>query len=173
MEIQSTSRLQRNARQVRMDESASAQTAAKSNFQKKKEDCIALSKQVLTMLEEQSRRTREEQERKKMEAQKEGGSSELDALSEKLKKMAKCQRIAARIQAGDKVPPEDERYLMDHDAQSYQMALALRQPKRNPKKWDTLLEKEDYENGSTESIESADSADDGSDAPEASGTAEC
>ena len=94
-------------------------------------------------------------------------------MSEKLKKMAKCQRIAARIQAGDKVPPEDERYLMDHDAQSYQMALALRQPKRNPKKWDTLLEKEDYENGSTESIESADSADDGSDAPEASGTAEC
>ena len=101
------------------------------------------------MLEEQNRRAREEQERKKLETQMRG-VSEADAVARELKKRIKCQKIAVRIQAGDKVPPQDERYLQENDPQTYQLAIALRQPKKDPKEWDTLLEDEDREGGSSE-----------------------
>ena len=44
---------------------------------------------------------------------------ELDALSEQLKVQQRCLKIAMRIMQGKKVPPEDERYLMENDPDGY------------------------------------------------------
>ena len=43
------------------------------------------------------------------------GGADLDGLGEAMKTMEKCHKIAARIMRGDKVPPEDEQYLMKND----------------------------------------------------------
>ncbi len=152
MEIKSTDRLRRSSQQVRSEERKGSVQTPKSRLQKHREDRLALSQQALAMLEEQNRRAREEQERKKLEAKKNSGN-EIDAATKALKKMMKCQKIAARIQAGDKVPPEDERYLQENDPQTYQMAIALRQPKEGPKEWDTLLDDEDREGDSSGSAD--------------------
>lgn len=165
MEIQRAGRLQRNEQRVRTEEGKPGRAEPKSRARKHREDRIAISKQILAALEEQNRQAREEQERRKLESQKKEGGSGPDAITKALKKMAKCQKIAARIQAGDKVPPQDEKYLMENDPRGYQLAVAMRKPKHNPKKWDTVLEDEDREGGSCESSESAGDGE----APESSG----
>lgn len=62
-----------------------------------------------------------------------------DALSEAMEQLKLCAKIAARIRAGDKVPLKDLRYLMKHDARLYMMAMAMRLPNEDPKKWDSAL----------------------------------
>lgn len=119
-------------------------------------DKLALSQGALSYLQELNRQEREQQQ-KLLEAKRRGGD-EVDALTRNLKIMEKCRKIAARIQAGDKVPPEDERYLMDHDADSYKLALALRKPKEKPREWDSVLEDEDRESSSGEGDASASEA---------------
>ena len=51
--------------------------------------------------------------------------------------------IAARIARGDKVPPEDERYLLERDPTGFKLAMASRRPKRKPKQWKSALTDED------------------------------
>ena len=124
---------------------------------KPRRDKAAWSQEALAFLQELNRQDMEKQ-RKLLEAKKKG-RGELDALTKALKTMDKCQKIAARIQRGDKVPPQDERYLMDHDPDGYKLALATREPKKNPKEWETVLEEEDLESGSGDGeAEAADSA---------------
>lgn len=169
MEIQSANRLRRNGQLARTEERKGSAQEPKSRLQRHREDRLAVSQQALAMLEEQNRRAREEQERKKLETQMRGGS-EADAVTRELKKRIKCQKIAARIQAGDKVPPQDERYLQENDPQTYQLAIALRQPKKDPKEWDTLLEDEDREGGSSENTGETDgggAVESGGETPEA------
>lgn len=72
---------------------------------------------------------------------------ELDALSQQLKVQRRCAEIAARIMSGKRVPPQDERYLMLNDPEGYKLVLAMRAPKRNPKKWESVLEEEGAETG--------------------------
>jgi hypothetical protein len=162
MEIQSANRLRRNGQLARTEERKGSAQEPKSRLQRHREDRLAVSQQALAMLEEQNRRAREERERKRLETQMRGGS-EADAVARELKKRIKCQKIAVRIQAGDKVPPQDERYLQENDPQTYQLAIALRQPKKDPKEWDTLLEDEDREGGSSENTGETD----GGETPEA------
>ena len=50
----------------------------------------------------------------------------LDALSEQLDIQMKCMKIAANMMKGKKVPPEDERYLMEHDPEGYKLAISMR-----------------------------------------------
>ena len=136
---------------------AKTPAAGKTALQKPKTDKLSWSRQALSFLQEVNRQDMEKQ-RKLLEA-KQRGSGELDALTKALKTMDKCQKIAARIQRGDKVPPQDERYLMDHDPDGYKLALATREPKKNPKEWETVLEEEDLESGSGGGeAEAADSA---------------
>ncbi len=75
-------------------------------------------------------------------------------LSKSLKVMERCRKIASRIMKGDKVPPQDEQYLMECDPDGYKLALACRVPKENPKKWESVLEDEEQENGSAGEAES-------------------
>ena len=47
--------------------------------------------------------------------------------------------------AGDKVPPEDEKFLQESDPAGYQLAMAARKVKRDPKEWESALEKEQHQ----------------------------
>ena len=81
-----------------------------------------------------------------METQK----KQLDSMDKKLDMMNKCQKIAAAIMRGDRVPPEDLRYLMEHDKEGYKMALALRRPKKDPEDVKSVLDEEDRNGNQTE-----------------------
>lgn len=135
---------------------------------KPRTDKASWSQAALSFLQEANRQDME-QRRKLLEA-KQKGNGELDALTEALKKMERCQKIASRIMRGDKVPPQDEMYLLDNDPDGYKLALACRKPKEKPKEWDSVLEDEEE----TASAESAESGGEAAEAPEASGeAAEC
>ena len=109
------------------------------------------SQAALSFLQELNRQDMEKQ-RKLLEA-KQKGSSELDALAKSMKVMEQCRKIASRIMKGDKVPPQDERFLMEADPDGYKLALACRVPKEKPKEWDSVLEDEEEEGGSAQEAE--------------------
>ena len=114
-------------------------------------DRFTLSRQVVEPLEIQSRIIMDlaRQAEKKpfvwdmADSGEETGTSEADALGEQMKAMERCHKIAARIMRGDRVPPQDEQYLRMNDPDGYKLAMAMRTPKRNPKKWQSVLKKED------------------------------
>ena len=118
-------------------------------------DRFVLSRRVAEQLEAQNRLLMDlaRKEEKKpfvwdmTDSWEETGNSEADALGEQMKTMERCHKIAARIMRGDKVPPQDERYLMLNDPEGYKLVLAMRAPKRNPKKWESILEEEGAETG--------------------------
>lgn len=104
------------------------------------------SRDALAFLRELDRQDMERR-RRELEA-KQKGSSDLDVLSKSLKVMEKCQKIAARIMRGDKVPPQDEMFLMEADPDGYKLALVCREPKEKPKEWESVLDEEGEEGGS-------------------------
>lgn len=154
MEISLNSRLRRTEVLMRQD-GTKKDVSLSAAEARPRTDRVTLDRQAISQLEEQSRRIRElaewnRQPRRKVPApwdildagKEEQGGSELDALEKGLKIMKKCQEIAARIMRGDKVPPQDERYLMENDPNGYKLAMAMRKPKKNPKKWDSIVDKE-------------------------------
>lgn len=139
-------------------ETAKAQAVKKpaktnSGTAKPRTDKASWSQAALSFLQEVNRQDAE-QRRKLLEA-KQKGNGELDALTEALKKMDRCQKIASRIMKGDKVPPQDERYLLENDPDGYKLAIACRTPKEKPKEWESVLEDEEEINASSESAGSA------------------
>lgn len=87
---------------------------------------------------------------------------ELDALSKQLDVQMKCMKIAANIMKGKKVPPEDERYLMENDPEGYKLAIAMRSmAKEDDKECESVLKDEDKNgeqasnSGETAPVESA------------------
>ena len=108
-------------------------------------DRATWSQAALSFLQELNRQDMEKQ-RKLLEA-KQKGSSELDALAKSMKVMEQCRKIASRIMKGDKVPPQDERFLMEADPDGYKLA------KEKPKEWDSVLEDEEEEGGSAQEAE--------------------
>lgn len=112
-------------------------------------DRLTLSREAVAHMEEQNRRFQERLDRDIQEKTREqveeenGGDGMLDALAERLKVMQKCQKIASRIMAGDRVPPQDEAYLMQNDPVGYKLAMAARKIKRNPKEWESEADKEE------------------------------
>lgn len=109
-----------------------------------KSDQVTLSKQVLAVVQMQNRMKVIEQARENAENSPE--AQVLDSMRKAMKVLKICNKIAARIRAGDHVPLKDLRYLMKHDPQAYQMALASRKPKEDPKKWESAIPKEEQEN---------------------------
>lgn len=149
MELNAIGRMRHAA--VRAGEKKVPEMAVSAGTQPKT-DKIVLTEQAVDVLSEQSRRLTEllRQEPGKASALWEiadpGGTAEsdmLDELGEKMKVMLRCQKIAARIMRGDKVPPQDEQYLMQNDPDGYKMAIAMREPKKKPKEWDSVLEEEE------------------------------
>lgn len=130
-------------------------------------DSLTLSGDIVEQLKEQSQRLmalvqEDRQSEKKpfiwdmLDGEEKTGNSEADALGEQMKAMERCHKIAARIMRGDKVPPEDERYLMENDPDGYKLALAMRKPKKHPKKWESALK--DEEKQASDSGENTDTA---------------
>lgn len=142
--------------------------AGKAAVPKARTDRTSWSQSALSFLREVNRQDLEKQ-RRLLEA-KQQDKGELDALSESLKKMERCRKIASRIMRGDKVPPQDEMYLLDNDPDGYKLALACRQPKEKPKEWESVLKEEDRKSGSGECA-----GPEGETAPESGGgeAAEC
>ena len=108
-----------------------------------KSDQVTLSKQVLAMVQMQNRLRAIELARENAENSPEAQA--LDSMRKAMKIQKTCGKIAARIRAGDHVPLKDLRYLMKHDMLAYQMAMASRKPKEDPKKWDSAIPKEPQE----------------------------
>lgn len=66
-----------------------------------------------------------------------------EALSEAMEVMELCAKIAARIRKGDQVPQKDLRYLIQHDPNLYLMATIMQEANDDPRKWDSLLPREE------------------------------
>lgn len=179
MELRTTRELRRNEQLNKtIGKKAEGVPAAKAQASQPREpaDKLSLSRQALAYVEEQSRQawdSEEGQDKKNgliqgyldaMETQK----KQLDSMEKKLDMMNKCQKIAAAIMRGDRVPPEDLRYLMEHDKEGYKMAIALRREKKDPKETESVLDEEDRNGGK------AAEADGGGETPsvEASGASE-
>ncbi len=110
-----------------------------------KSDQVTLSKQVLAVVQMQNRIRAIEQARENAENSPE--AQVLDGMQKAMKILKICNKIAARIRAGDRVPLKDLRYLMKHDSRAYQMAMAARKPKEDPKEWESAIPKEKQEQG--------------------------
>lgn len=177
MELRTTREMRRNEQLAKVmgkrAQTSDAPAKAQAPARQESADKLSLSRQALAYVEEQRRAIWDgDQER---EQDRTGGlldaletkKSELDSMSEKLKMLNKCQKIAAAIMRGDRVPPEDLRYLMEHDKEGYKMALALRRPKKDPEDVKSVLDDEDRNGGKTREA-------DGGEAPsvEAAGASE-
>lgn len=164
MELRATRELRRSARMEQTaprkgEGSPEGAKAPAKEAPKQPADQLSLSQQALAYAEEQRQKlwnsSQEGEGRHQghldslldaMETKKD----ELDSMSEKLKTLSKCQKIAAAIMRGDRVPPEDLRYLMEHDKEGYKMALAMRRPKKDPEEVESVLDEEDRNGGRTE-----------------------
>lgn len=133
---------------------AEPMTAAEK-LQQTREDRIELSKEALEYLQGQKEAAEPEKaasepltpEEKRQQAQlekakavrqmldaarlqsiqmQEQSKKQTDALKESLDKMKRCAKIAKNISKGHKVPPKDEKYLLENDPKAYMMAMALR-----------------------------------------------
>lgn len=104
-----------------------------------KKDRLTLSGQVLAVIQMHNRIR--EIEQAKENARNSPEAKMLDNMKKAMSVLKTCTRIAARIQAGDKVPLKDLRYLMQHDPQAYHMAMASRKPKENPKECESAVPK--------------------------------
>ena len=118
-------------------------------------DRCALSRQALAYLERQNAIQQELLQRR---ASQEGRiraylddmknkEKQLDLMRKALDTMKKCMKIAASIIKGNKVPPEDLRYLMKNDPVGYKMALAMRRENPDPKEEKSVLDDEDRNGG--------------------------
>ena len=129
-------------------------------------DRLELSRQWVEQLQEQDARLRAALLTGGKEEKDEGGilgcmeteEDQLDALSEQLDVQMKCMKIAANIMKGKKVPPEDERYLMEHDPEGYKLAIAMRSMEReDDEECESVLKDED-KNGEESPGESGETA---------------
>ena len=157
MELRTTGELRRNVQadkiMNRKTEAADTPAGAQAPQRKEPVDKLTLSRQAVAYVEEQSRkmwdevREREQQRRSRMNA--EPSSSELDLLSQGLRVLELCQKIAASIMKGNNVPPEDVKFLMENDPAGYRLAMAMRRHNPDPEDEESVLTDEDKNGGRT------------------------
>ena len=153
-----------------------AETAARPSA-----DRLELSRQWVEQMEEQSARLQAALSQPAGEDKKSDGiwgmldymeteEDKLDTMSEQLDVQMKCLKIAMNIMKGKKVPPEDERYLMENDPNGYKLAMSMKSMvKEDKKECKSVLDDED-KNGSSETGE-AESASGGEGAASSGGEA--
>ncbi len=117
--------------------------------------------------EELEQMRKEEQEKRMKESyqqQVESAKESADAMSEEFGELAKAVEIARRLMHGDIVPQSDEKFLMDFDKDMYLGAKSMQALAQNEdkKKYDSILEDEEEEEGSSVSIEAGDAVIDAS-----------
>lgn len=119
-------------------------TAAASKPEQKRLDRLELSRQALEQVQKlQKARKVKREEQTGLSVLLESAEKETESQSGQFRTMALCQKIAARIRKGDKVPIRDQRYLMENDPELYRMSILLRQENKHPQKYKSLLKKED------------------------------
>lgn len=77
----------------------------------------------------------------------------------RIQDLAKCMKIARRIMNGDKVPLKDHRFLAEKFPELYKNSLMFKKHNPEPKKYKSVLNKEDEESGQNQTVSQADSAD--------------
>lgn len=180
MQLCTTGELRRDAQlnKITGKKAGTADTSAKTRSPQRQEpaDKLTLSRQALTFLEEQDRKRWEkaqEELQRKMDRSNEiisgleDAKNQSDAMARALKVLLTCQRIAASIMKGNRVPPEDVEYLMENDPDGYKLAMALRRENPDPEDEKSVLEDEENESGSAEGVDGGGGAPEVS-APEAS-----
>lgn len=158
MELRTTREMRRNQR---LDKAMAKQektlTASGQPQQARRQggDKLTLSQQALSYLEEQSRLAWEREQRRDRASDSlsalDTAKSQLDSMAEKLKVMRKCQKIAASVMRGDRVPPEDLAYLMNNDPEGYKLAMAMRRENPDPEDCESVLDEEDRR-GNTQAV---------------------
>lgn len=126
----------------------------------KSEEKGAVSKRDTLTLTEEAQQFLAQNRKSSEEKQKSTKSIELDMLrrqmegaeksESKIVNIAKCFKIARRIQNGDKVPLKDIKFLMENEPELYKHALMFKKHNPEPKKYKSCLDKED-EKGLSES----------------------
>ena len=174
MELRTTQRMRRNEQLTRtaakQADTAGSPARTPSAQPRTPADKLSVSRQALAWLDRQAELDRE-REMRRQERQSDSLSAleskkqALDDLSKKLKVLSKCQKIAASIMKGDRVPPEDLLYLMKHDQVGYKLAMAMRRRNPDPEDEKSVLDDEDKNGSSVEGAESG-----GGEAPGVSAT---
>ena len=156
MELRTTREMRRNERFARAmtkeKKVEGAAAPAQSQPARHPADKLTLSRQALNYLEEQNRLAWERDQQREQQRQGrmndslsalDSGESQLDSMEKKLKVMNKCQKIAASIMRGNRVPPEDLAYLMNNDPEGYKLAMAMRRENPDPEDCESVLDEED------------------------------
>lgn len=169
MELRSTREMRRNEQltKTRMRQAgtpeAPAGAQAKPAQKQAPADKLTLSRQALSYLEEQNQKRwqwQQEREQRRQDRMNDSLSSldsakkEIDLLEKAMKVLKKCQQIAASIMKGNRVPPEDLRYLMENDPEGYKLAMAMRRENPDPEDEESVLDEEDRNGGRVEGTDS-------------------
>lgn len=87
----------------------------------------------------------------------ESSRQQADAMKKYGEDMAKCLEIARRISEGDKVPPQDEKKLMDFNREVYMAAksMAVMNQQKKHKEYDSLWGEEEKEEKKVDPLEKA------------------
>lgn len=158
MEVRTVRQMRRNEQldKAVSKKAGASETPAKAQaVRQQASDRCALSQQALAYWERQNMIRQELHERRASQVSRiraylddmENKEKQLELLRKALDTMKKCMKIAASIMKGNKVPPEDLRYLMKNDPQGYKMALAMRRENPDPKKEKSVLDDEDRNSG--------------------------
>lgn len=102
-----------------------------------------------------------------VEFDKVAGEQQAEAMEDAAQEMGKIMLIARRIMHGDKVPPQDEKKLMEFDDKLYQMAKSAgaMAKYRDKKEYDSLWDDEEKEE-MPDAMEEADNTEAFADGPE-------
>ena len=157
MELRTTGELRRNVQVDKLmgKKAETADASAKAQAPRRKEpvDKLTLSRQAVAFVEEQSRKmwdeVREREQRRQERMNAEPSSGELDLLRNGLRVLELCRKIAASIMKGNRVPPEDLKFLMENDPDGYRLAMAMRRHNPDPEEEESVLTDEDKNGGST------------------------
>lgn len=128
-------------------EEETGRTEPTEKRQQEKLEELRMVRQMMDVVKEQNAQFKEQSEK------------QADAMKEALDKMKKCMKIAASMSKGHKVPPQDEKYLLENDPKTYMMAVMMQMMAEEKKKVKSELDDEDLEpkqeNSGAEAVEAA------------------
>ena len=151
MELRTTGEMRRSAQAGKLmgKKTQAADTPVQTPQRRESTDRLTLSRQAADFVEERGRRMweevreREQQRKNRMDSAARPASGELDLLNNGLRVLELCQKIAASIMKGNRVPPEDLKFLMENDPDGYRLAMAMRRENPDPEDEESVLTDED------------------------------
>lgn len=153
MELRTTRELRRNEQLTRaMAKKEEGAVPARPQTPAQPKDKLSVSAQALAFLERQALEREERRQSRTDDSLSalEKSKSELDLLGKSVEVLRKCQKIAASVMKGNRVPLEDLRYLMENDPDGYKLAMAMRRENPDPEDEKSVLDDEDRRGGPVE-----------------------